>query len=364
MALQSADSTLSAGPDVMERDNVEQLFSLWDMERELGDLSAGERVQRLVRVMARSIELSFSWEGWLKLRETAGYARLLRALWTQHGPHWIANRDAPFSFVTLNYDLALESEWHTFLWTTDRLRAAYYQEEYSRRFIYLDDERALKVAAIIEETGAKPRTPLARYSLLGRDLEDPGALYPRILKLHGSINWGICPTCGNIRVFESHSGARESGPRVLGRLLSEPCQWHPETRSRANGGMLELKSFRYQPLLVPPTLGKMGQCSTLRDLWRQAADEVALSSKLVFIGYSLPDTDVHIRYLLAAGLSRRELPDVMVVNSHSTQDGNYGERSIKSRYERALSITFNGRHEYVNDTFTNSIGRIMQFLQS
>jgi hypothetical protein len=55
------------------------------------------------------------------------------------------------------------------------------------------------------------------------------------------------------------------------------------------------------PVLVPPTWRKdfSGHFS---EVWNAAVGAVRTATRLCVIGFSLPETDVHFRYLLAAGL--------------------------------------------------------------
>ena len=88
---------------------------------------------------------------------------------------------------------------------------------------------------------------------------------------------------------------------------------------------------------------------------------------LVFIGYSMPDTDVHLKYLLAVGLSgRKTMPPVLVVNCHTgktAEENEKDEDDTRKRYEAALDVEFGDqRHLYVNKPFADAIGAIGEFL--
>ena len=91
-----------------------------------------------------------------------------------------------------------------------------------------------------------------------------------VLKLHGSVNWvqGGSANGEAMAAYESYE---------MVRTLGKP------------------------PVLVPPTWRKdfSGHFS---DVWNAALAAVRTATRLCIIGFSLPETDVHFRYLLAAGL--------------------------------------------------------------
>jgi hypothetical protein len=86
-----------------------------------------------------------------------------------------------------------------------------------------------------------------------------------VLKLHGSVNWLVDGDA--LRVFGSYSDVRRSG------------------------GV---------PELIPPTWKKVGS-SQLDSVWEQAVRSLTSANRLIVIGFSMPPTDMHFKYLLAAG---------------------------------------------------------------
>jgi hypothetical protein len=107
-----------------------------------------------------------------------------------------------------------------------------------------------------------------------------------LCKLHGSLNW-------------------YSDSKIEGRLMVE------------NGGyrkrLLEPQAELFlpqispleppsEPIIVPPTFFKMQTDSWFQDIWSSAGEMLRKADKLVFIGYSFPDSDVYMRYFLAANL--------------------------------------------------------------
>jgi len=92
----------------------------------------------------------------------------------------------------------------------------------------------------------------------------------QILKPHGSINWAVSGNDDRLTVFGDYSD-------VLARQLS--------------------------PELVPPTWSKTFT-QALSNVWSEMVRALATATRIIVLGYSIPETDQHFKYLLAAGLQR------------------------------------------------------------
>lgn len=103
-----------------------------------------------------------------------------------------------------------------------------------------------------------------------------------LLKLHGSFNW---------RRQKAKTG-HEQYVVVQNGALKRPT--------------------RPGNLLVWPTWLRAPFRGVSKGLLLQALDHLRLASKIVIIGYSMPSTDLHVRYLLAQALNTPELPEVVI----------------------------------------------------
>ena len=75
----------------------------------------------------------------------------------------------------------------------------------------------------------------------------------------------------------------------------------------------------------------------------------------------MPDTDVHLKYLLATALStRKKMPPVLVINYHENETDNSGEADTRKRYKQALGEKI----QYVNKRFCDATEDIVNFLAS
>ena len=137
----------------------------------------------------------------------------------------------------------------------------------------------------------------------------------RLFKLHGSLNWLYCPTCRTIRITPKEKG--------ICRL-----KWRPQECTCSTCDTLAV------PVIIPPTYFKALSNLYLREIWHAAEQSLQECRRIIFCGYSFPDADVHVRYLLKRTELHRTSPiDVHVVNEHEgkTEDARTAERN---RYRR------------------------------
>ncbi len=112
-------------------------------------------------------------------------------------------------------------------------------------------------------------------------------LYPAksisLLKLHGSLNWFPVPP-----------------ERTPPRLALRTRWWHQ------NGNL----TFE----IAPPEWNKPTRSGVYVPVWRKARQELRNAEALVFIGYSLPETDLPIQALLTVERTPRPLSLLAIVN--------------------------------------------------
>jgi NAD-dependent SIR2 family protein deacetylase len=102
-----------------------------------------------------------------------------------------------------------------------------------------------------------------------------------LIKLHGSLNWLMCPDCGRIEVSDAP---------LAHHYKREACV-------KSCGGYLER-------LIVPPNPTKSQYIQNIYDLWRKADVLLSKADKIVIIGYSLPEIDTDARELLSDPVRR------------------------------------------------------------
>ena len=126
-----------------------------------------------------------------------------------------------------------------------------------------------------------------------------------LLKVHGSVNWAFPERRGRkLTLFGAYDDVRRNG---------------------------------FVPEIVPPTWRKLflGQ---LESVWSRAVESITTATRIVVIGFSMPETDVHFKYLLAAGLkSNISLRNIIFVNPDVSRVSQQASK-IFSGAEKGTSI--------------------------
>ncbi|MEW5918939.1 MAG: hypothetical protein AB1762_21225 [Gemmatimonadota bacterium] len=277
----------------VDLDNVETVFSLVEMGQlleRLPNTSTAElaKAARAIRVvLAQTIEhyAPFKTDGEGRWIPHDVYRELVQPLRRRPAPPW--------SFITFNYDLALDFALH---WSM------------------LPIDYGFGHAA----AGAVP-----------------------VLKLHGSLNWAMCPKCKEIRAADFSAHFR----RDVG-FQPKPNSAYPIPSSgllRLLGAHCQGEDAPTEPAIVPPTWNKTQYHTLFGAVWRRAAEELSKAEVIYVIGYSLPESDVFFRDLLALGLAgSTRLIRFQIVNP----DGNVG-----NKFHRLLGGLAHSRFRNTTDDF-------------
>ena len=123
--------------------------------------------------------------------------------------------------------------------------------------------------------------------------EDPGGALD-LLKLHGSLNWGRCASCGNIVPTDVNQLAKTVRIRSSDSVRLEASQRVAELVHCGS-------ALGTGPVIVPPTWNKGMYHSQIDQVWKKAARHLSEAEYVFIIGYSYPPTDEFFRYLYALG---------------------------------------------------------------
>ncbi|HXD31346.1 MAG TPA: SIR2 family protein [Pyrinomonadaceae bacterium] len=139
-----------------------------------------------------------------------------------------------------------------------------------------------------------------------------------LFKIHGSLNWLYCPVCNNLNGYEAKA--------VLSLLYPD----RPITQC----GFCETVMA---PVIVPPTFYKDMSRVFLSSIWNKTENSLREVDHVIFCGYSLPDADMHIKYLLKRMQTNRK-PDKQpvrftVINHHEGKS-EQGAEAEHARYDR------------------------------
>jgi len=132
--------------------------------------------------------------------------------------------------------------------------------------------------------------------------------YGRLLKLHGSLNWIYCPGCHRMDVGMSKRD--RFTPAVRHILFDEVPLDERFTRTEAH---CRDCSALLRPVLITPTYRKDYRNPHIAQVWYQAERELQQANRIIIVGYSLPDDDVEVAYLLKRGLAGLPPQQITVV---------------------------------------------------
>lgn len=144
------------------------------------------------------------------------------------------------------------------------------------------------------------------------------------LKLHGSTNW-------------FYSGLDEFSGEPIYTTKSNTLEEDDSEREHLN--LLQDKT----PLIIPPVTNKSNFFGNqiLNLLWRKAYKSLKRARNIYFIGYSLPETDLTIRFLLN-DIDFDKLVNVYIIDPNADE--------LKNKY----NSLFEGEHADINDEINYS----------
>ena len=140
----------------------------------------------------------------------------------------------------------------------------------------------------------------------------------KLYKIHGSLNWMYCPICNSLTLTPYEGGVM----RILEDEKEAKCLSCGENTI---------------PIIVPPTYFKNISNVFLNVVWNKSEKTLRDSDILIFCGYSFPEADMHIKYMLKrVQTSRKKIPlKIMVFNNHIGKQIESLKKE-ESRYKRFL----------------------------
>ena len=146
-----------------------------------------------------------------------------------------------------------------------------------------------------------------------------------LFKPHGSLNWLFCPTCNELEITPKEKA-------VVTRLISEfEDKRCPVCRTI------------FSPLIVPPTFYKDLNNVFLSTIWNRTDIALRKAKHIIFCGYSFPDADIHIKYLLKRAQTNREndVPFKVTVINNDRKKTDEDREQEKRRFKRFLGNDVN-----------------------
>lgn len=191
------------------------------------------------------------------------------------------------SIITLNYDTLLEQGFRF-------LFESFGYIDYSIHLMNYDKIHSEKKFT----SWIDPRSPI--------EVHDEVSPVPiKIMKIHGSLNWKYCNCCNQTLLTPWDKKIDLQRGKFLGYTYPERVEYEYNC---------PLDGTDFQTLIMPPSNVKSLNHPVISSLLSEATREIRSTKKIVFVGYSLSDADVHIKALFKKNLS--EDVKVYVVNSH------------------------------------------------
>lgn len=149
----------------------------------------------------------------------------------------------------------------------------------------------------------------------------------RLFKLHGSVNW-------------YYSGAASFHGEVLYYGVVAPWGQSNDEGER----QCTLAASDKVPLIVPPTTEKIGyfQHETLRQVWLKASQALSAATCVYCVGYSLPFTDLGIRFFLQHSRPNEKVPLFIVNKTKNVNE----TKDVVERYQQLLSSSYEIKGDY------------------
>jgi hypothetical protein len=245
-----------------------------------------------------------------------------RLLHRNHGTRWtnllaylclasFQDRDGTFPmFIQFNWDLAL-----------DRALYRWYKLQ-----IHPESKQREKFEHLWEEYGCEQEGK--RWLPWYGRLENGKLSYdewPRLARPHGGINWISAEP-----VADSEENEKNGKPFEGSLLQKSFFELYPstnksiwvDTRPVYQDSPTESLWHGEYMEIVPPTWRKQATKPAFGAQWGHISQDLQNVRRIVFIGYSLPITDLYFRHFLALSLAdNAHLPKVYVINPHIHKEG-------------------------------------------
>ncbi|MBB5341459.1 SIR2 family protein [Tunturiibacter gelidoferens] len=156
----------------------------------------------------------------------------------------------------------------------------------------------------------------------------PEQRFGTLLKLHGSLNWLLCKTCLRLELGQTES------IRYLA-ILQQIVAHDLKSTFQADGAPCAVCQSKLRPLLVAPSHLKDYRNPHLAQVWYEAQRVMRQAKRVIFIGYSMPDDDVEVVYLVKRGLAHIKDPKQITVVEYCRENPSIAARDhpVGRRYQ-------------------------------
>ncbi|HVP45715.1 MAG TPA: hypothetical protein VMT32_03995 [Bryobacteraceae bacterium] len=178
------------------------------------------------------------------------------------------------------------------------------------------------------------------------------ARWGSLLKIHGSINWMYCSQCHHLEIGWSQ---RRGAPSRIGQVFFTLDEQY------AHRSLCPECQTRLRPILITPTHRKDYRNPHLARIWYEAERALQRANRVIFVGYSLPDDDVEVIYLLKRGLCTLNpaplAPQQITVVEMDSQRRPLDRHPVGQRYR----VLFGDGIDFRTEGFSNWLSACQQF---
>ena len=228
---------------------------------------------------------------------------------------WIAQTSKNISIITMNYDTLLEEAFEP-LFPHQALI------DYCIRF--MNYEHKEEIDHFLH--WINPREPV-----WVRTGDQPKPI--KIIKLHGSLNWKYCNCCNQVLLTPGDIGINLSSRGFVRRFGASEQDISPFCEDF----LCPLDNTRFNTLIMPPSYIKELEHPIINILLDEASREIRSTRKIIFVGYSFSDADVHVKALFKKNIMAET--EIYIVNPDLKQAQKSGYESLSNRVSY-ISSTF------------------------
>lgn len=292
-------------------ENLEALFSAFEMAKLLNkmpDVAQGEidmYIKSLKRLIVVTLEQSIKFPlEHSQLRPTSTYGSFVELLREMRDYEKLSH---DISIITFNYDLAIDMALNYYSFAIDY---------------------CLSDSVPSDQTTA-------------------------LLKLHGSLNWGVN--------YNTEEKRKEIIPVDIvsfyihiKELTDSTLRIGSRIRSYTENGVY----LDEEPVIVPPSWNKSENHNGIAHVWQTAAKELGEAENIIVIGFSMPETDSFFKYLYALGTEGENMLRNFIVYDKQEKDG-----EVDRRYQKLLGPGAKKKYVYRSLSFNNAIKDLKNFFK-
>jgi hypothetical protein len=113
--------------------------------------------------------------------------------------------------------------------------------------------------------------------------------------------------------------------------------------------------------IIPPTWNKTNRPG-IEKVWRLASELICKANHIRFIGYSMPQSDIHLKYLLSAGIVHSDnLKSIDVICLNNVKNSS----SVEKRYRKVFGFRdFRFKNADIIDYFEKNVALVLSDAKS